>query len=212
MARMLVVGLVALLSSGAIGASVLAFSKNHKRPPTEAAVDGERVRLEDEVRALKREVVELRAAARTALELAPARPSSRDLIEPLVRRTDEHPNDPERIRTENDATLAALASKMRVQPRDPVWSKSTEEWMSEGFRSQATPGTKVVSVECRTTLCCVTFGHDDKLAQRAVPHIVAQTLPYSAEMVYAYTNEGDAATMVYISREGRHLVERAAND
>jgi hypothetical protein len=75
-------------------------------------------------------------------------------------------------------------------------------------RAQATPGTELVSVDCRTAICGVTFRHDDAEGQKAVPHLVGATLPYSAEMVFEYSTDGAATTTVYISREGKHLAER----
>jgi hypothetical protein len=82
-----------------------------------------------------------------------------------------------------------------------------EQQLSEAFRAQATPGTGLVSVDCRTTMCGVTFQHDDPQGQRAVPHIIGASLPYAAEMVYSYSDDG-AKTTVYVSREGRHLADR----
>jgi len=115
--------------------------------------------------------------------------------------------DLDRSRQENEAEVSALASRMDAEPRDPSWSRSEEQRLSEAFRSNTTPGAVLASVDCHTTMCGVTFQHDDPQGQRALPHIIGAALPYAAEMVYAYSTDGGATT-VYISREGRHLAER----
>ena len=97
---------------------------------------------------------------------------------------------------------------MDTEPRDPSWSRAAERRLSEAFRSQATPGTELVSVDCRTAICGATFRHDDPEGQKAVPRLIDATLPYSAEMVYEYSTDGAATTTVYISREGKHLADR----
>jgi hypothetical protein len=108
---------------------------------------------------------------------------------------------------EHDDRIVALASRMGSEPRDPSWSRSAEQRLTEAFRSHATPGTELVSVDCRTAICGVTFQHEDPRGRTAVPHLVGAALPYAAEMVYAYSTDGAATTTVYISREGRHLIE-----
>jgi hypothetical protein len=204
MNRTWVVGLVALLAGGGVVATAKAMSKSADRPRPLAVADPERARLEREVTALRREAVELRGAARSAQEQA-ARLGARNPVPPSLRLRLPDMNEIEQIRGENEAQVAALASRLGVEPRDPSWSRATEERLSEALRAQATPGTRLVSVECRTSLCGVTLRHDDPEGQRGVPHLLAPTLSYAAELVYAYSTEGPATTTVYISREGRGL-------
>lgn len=113
------------------------------------------------------------------------------------------------MRAQNEAEIAAIASRMDTEPRDPSWSRAAEQRLSEAFRSRATPGTELVSVECRTAMCSATFRHDDLDGQKGVMHLVDASLPYGVEMVYEYSTDGPATTTtVYFSREGRHLAER----
>jgi hypothetical protein len=186
------------------------MSKSPERSRAAVSAEPERSRddgrIEREMQALRREVAVLRAA-RTAQDLPAAPPGAGDsLLAPRYRRPSAE--DVERSKAEHERQVAALASRMGAEARDPSWSRSAEQRLSEAFRSQATPGTELVSVDCRTTVCGVTFQHDDPLAQRGVPHLVGANLPYAAEMVYAYSTDGRATTTVYISREGRHLAEQ----
>jgi hypothetical protein len=205
----MVLGLVGLLACGGIAAASKAMSKSPDQPRTtvatepKVAVDPER--LERELHALRREVAGLRAA-KMGQELSAVSPSAADSV-PAPRPRRLTAEEIERSQTENQAQVAALASKMGTEARDPFWSRSAEQRLAEAFRAQATPGTELVSIGCRTTICGVTFRHEDPLTQRAVPHLVGAMLPYTAEMVYGYSTDG-AVTTVYISREGRHLAER----
>lgn len=57
-------------------------------------------------------------------------------------------------------------------------------------------------------MCSATFQHDDPEGHKGVPRLIGETLPCGAEMVYRYSTDGTPTTTVYISREGKHLIER----
>jgi hypothetical protein len=211
MHRTKIVGLIALLASG-IAAAAMAMSKPSEGRRTvvvaakpEREREADQGRLERELQRLRREVAELRAA-QTTEPMPTARPQVVTPVPP-PRRLRPDADTIERTHVENEAYVAAVASQMGAEPRDPSWSRAAEQHFSEAFRSHATPGTELVSVDCHTTGCGVTFQHDGPQGQRAVPHLVATSLNYAAEIVYAYSTDGAATTTAYISREGRHLAE-----
>jgi hypothetical protein len=210
MHRAKVVGLIALLAGGiAAAAKVMANTSEGGRTAVRAAErerEASQGRLEREVQALRREVAELHPA-RTTEEMPVAPPQAVD-PGPRPRRVSLDADTIERIHAESEARVAAVASKMGAEPRDPSWGRSAGQRFSEGFRSHATPGTELVSVDCRTTVCGVTFQHDGPEGQRAVPHLIAASLTYGAEIAYAYSTDGAPRTTAYISREGTVLAER----
>jgi hypothetical protein len=209
MARTMVVGLVGLLGVGAIAAASMARSKSPEGPRAAAPAglerQGDEGRIEREVQALRREVAVLRVARSQEL---PVPTPSAGTPAPTPPPRGPSAEDLERSRAEYEAAVAALASRVGAEPRDPSWSRPAEQRLSEALRSRTTPGTELVSADCRATLCGVTFRHDGREGQRAVPHLVGAALPYPAEMVYAYSTDGAATTTVYISREGMPLAER----
>jgi hypothetical protein len=201
MRRSWVVGVIGVLAGGGIAVAFMSTSKSPGQPRAEATTESERERLQREVLALRREALALRAA-QAAQE--PGSASGGERVPQRLHRGPGAANDLEWSHAENEAQLAALADTLRVEPRDPSWSRGAEQRLSEALRSQVAPGTELVSVECRTTLCGVTLKHDDLAARRAVPHLVGLALPYAARIVYAYSTDGSATT-VYVSREDRDL-------
>jgi hypothetical protein len=203
MRRDWVVGLVGLAAGGGIVA-VMETSRHPDPPRDLGAHDRERARVESELKSLKQETAELRAEL-SAQAASPIPPATED---PFDHRRTSVVDEVERNHIDNEAWISELASKMGAEPRDPSWSRSAEQRLSGPLRSHASPGTELISIECRTTMCRLTLRQDDPRAQMALVHLIGAALPYAADIVYAQLTDRVATTWVYISREGRHLADR----
>jgi len=208
MYRTWVTGLVGLMvGGGVVGAAVaMQRSRDHGRgAPLSAEQErpAEDERLGREVGALRQEVAALRLARAAPVPVG-AFPSPQASPAPPQRRSVDLADEWERSRAENEANVHTIASRLEAEPRDASWGRATEQRFSEAFRLAETPDVRLVSVDCRTTLCGATFQSNDARSRNGVAHVVAASLTDAADIVYSYSNDG-TTTVAYISREGQRL-------
>jgi hypothetical protein len=201
----LVVG--ALLAALAIGTNRSAHGQDRAAPalldastpastPAAHQRDVQSGALRREVALLRREVSAARIRdveeTQPEPEMAPGDATERErLIE----------QDEARLRAQAEATEAAL----RAEPADPAWSNKARDLIAGSMQAEFLKATKVVDIDCRSTLCRVRVTNPDPRARMVFEHHfgigVGQLLPQLQVQTIEH-DDGSATSIVYLAREG----------
>ncbi|MCP3103723.1 hypothetical protein LZ198_33055 [Myxococcus sp. K15C18031901] len=167
--------------------------------------------LEQDVRALRAELAELRRS-QAALARQPA---------PEPSRPPSAAEEPVASRPPGEATLAAaevarqerrqeLEAELEVaahtEPRDPDWARSTEALVTQAFHGGGISGSRLVGVECRTHLCTLEVEHDGPEGRMELLPSLTLTPGLQGQAVLSPRTEGSRQlSRVYLSRAGERL-------
>jgi hypothetical protein len=200
-AVLLVGGVLAAL---AIGSNRSAHSQDRAAPalvdaPTPAARQAD----SDQSGALRREV----ALLRREVSAARIRDAEESPPEPDIAVGDEAERqrlvaeDEAKFRAQAEATEAAL----RAEQPDPAWSSKARDLIAGAVSNEAMKSTKVMDIDCRSTLCRVKVTNPDPKARMAFEHhfglSVGMLLPQLQVQTIQH-DDGSATSIVYLAREG----------
>lgn len=176
-----------------------------QRPtPANAAASPEA--LSQELRALRGEVVKLRAGAQpTVYVVSPPQPPSAALTDAAPTADPAATAEPTPQLTaeqRNAQTAAELQLKLESESIDAAWSTPTVRDLRETI-SSAIPTARVLQTDCATSLCRIVLAHDLEEDQRGVAHQLATATPFQEGVFYAYDqSEGALKTTLYVLRAG----------
>jgi hypothetical protein len=170
--------------------------------------------LKEEVAMLRREHEQLlrsmrvlEAALNYTVSLGAPSPSSTE--DETGAETDAEPQLPEK--EEIVAMLSELDLRLSQELDDPTWSQRAELDIATLLHPNMITGSRVLSVDCHTTLCRVEVEHADRGAQsRLVDHLPREA-PFEGGMLfYRIADEtGVLRTLIYLARSGYTLLAAA---
>lgn len=160
----------------------------------------------DQSGALRREVALLRrevsAARISAAENTP--PEPKVIVGDEAERERLVAQDEARFRAQAEASEAAL----RAEPADPAWSSRARDLIAGAMAADFLKATKVMDIDCRSTLCRVRVTNPDVRARMAFEHhfglAVGQLLP-QLQVQTTQHDDGSATSIVFLAREGHDL-------
>lgn len=115
-----------------------------------------------------------------------------------------------RIETQHrisDWKALRLAEAVEAEPTDQSWSAGVSATVRSVMSSNSLNGSIVERVDCRTTLCQMSFVHTDELSQQ----ILQQELPLSVPalgrsmMMTTHGSDGKIHTLAFFSKAGHPL-------
>lgn len=111
-------------------------------------------------------------------------------------------------RGHREQTVAQLEEQLAVEDYDSGWAGNFQANLDQGLKSQAFLGTRLTGVECKSSLCRVTLGHDNVDSEEQFFEHVLE-LPMMANTQAYYTREsgpdGSSALVMYVARQGQAL-------
>jgi len=106
------------------------------------------------------------------------------------------------------ARLETIEGAIATEPEDAEWSYSAADLIREVLASKEFEGTSLYGLECRSTLCKLEVGHDDRRKrtefEMRFPMRVASLLP-RVTMNLIEDDGGSSRTIVYLAREGHRF-------
>lgn len=200
-AVLLVGGVVAAL---AIGANQSAHGQDGAAPAViDASAPAARQGDADQSAALRREVALLRrevsAARIRGAEETP--PEPKVMVADAAERERLVAQDEARFRAQAEASEAAL----RAEPADPAWSTQARDLIAGAMAADFLKATKVMDIDCRSTLCRVRVTNPDTRARMAFENhfglAVGRLLPQLQVQTIQH-DDGSATSIVFLAREG----------
>ena len=183
----------------------LGFALTLRRPTTAKAAASPDA-LAQEVKALRGEVVKLRADAQPKVYVVAPPPHPGDATTPAAVAATE-PAPPLSPEQRHAQTAADLQLKLESETIDAQWSRSMVRELRETV-SAAVPAARVLQTDCATSLCRVVLAHDSEEEQRGLAHQVAATEPFQEGVFYDYDqSQGALKTTLYVLRPGHSFVD-----
>jgi hypothetical protein len=100
---------------------------------------------------------------------------------------------------------AQLEESATREVRDPVWAERTES-LIRGVVHAAAPGTRLMDVGCRSSLCRLELAHADAESQAFAVRGLRFTPGLQEQLVVRQIQQGDRFfSLVYAAREGARL-------
>jgi hypothetical protein len=196
-ARRQLLPLVSVLAVG-VGISVYATAQHHF---ASGRAKGSPEALTREVRELQGQVQALQSNARPQVVYVSAPVEPVATTQPKA----EEPPDAEPVLEPAERQLAAAAdlrARFESQPVDRAWSSAATRELQESL-ARSTPSTRVLQVDCATSLCRVVLAHDSEDDQRALAGRVAAETGFKEGVFYDYTSTETAlSTTLFVLREG----------
>jgi hypothetical protein len=192
----------ALLAALAIGTNRSAPGQNRVAPAPLGASTPAARQQDDQSGALRREVAILRREV-SAARIRDAEETPVSDVDPGDEAERERliAQDEARFRAQGEATEAAL----RAEPADPAWSSKARDLIASAVSNETLKTTKLVDIDCRSTLCRVRVTNPDARTRMAFEHhfgvAVGQLLPQLQVQTIEH-DDGSATSIVYLAREG----------
>jgi hypothetical protein len=197
------------------GAAALAIGvgvyRNGARAPKPAAVETEEASRDDDGvsrtaadQALQQRLraMEIRLADMQDRANKRADPPSPAAEEPKARA----PLTPEAGKALVEARLRQFDEAMRRETIDPRWAQDSERMLAAAFSEGGFKGTKVISSECKATMCRMEAVHDDNESLTAFEEIrYRQPMTYYIQPVD--DADGKRKTVAYFIRQGHDREE-----
>ncbi|WP_437597606.1 hypothetical protein WMF28_33540 [Sorangium sp. So ce590] len=143
---------------------------------------------------------------------APARPPHRELApEPTAEPESpaaERAADVEPAAPEPEDQVAHVEALYSGEPVDRSWAASAEQRLDEGLRSYFGKGSRMLSVDCRTSLCKVNVSHQGLSEQIAFVEQAFRANDYwpGARMAWRQQNpDGSVTSELYFVKDGEPL-------
>ena len=111
-------------------------------------------------------------------------------------------------RAYREQVVTHLENQLVTEDYDSGWAGNFQADLDQGLKSQSFSGTRLTGVECKSSLCRVTLGHDNvESEEQFFEHVLE--LPMMANTQAYYTREsgadGSSALVLYVAREGQAL-------
>lgn len=104
--------------------------------------------------------------------------------------------------------VAALENKLADEQHDAEWAGNFQSGLEQGLAAESFKVTRLTNVDCKTSVCRVTLGHDSQEHEEQFFEHVLE-LPVMANTQAYYTRvpnaDGSSSTVMYIAREGQSL-------
>jgi hypothetical protein len=99
---------------------------------------------------------------------------------------------------------AVIEQAFQLEARDSSWSGLAEAQIDAAM--SALSSAKMVSHECRATLCRVVASHEDEKSQREMPTQLSRLPPFDNAVFYAHdVTSVPLTTTMYVARAGHEL-------
>ena len=113
-------------------------------------------------------------------------------------------------RTQRDMA-EALDRRLTEEGVDKAWADKTAETIRSATAAHL-PGTRVSALNCASTLCRITFTHENASELQLVGKEFASLEPFSEGTYYRYDQESSPPrTTLYVMRSGQGIAEMAQN-
>lgn len=161
---------------------------------------------------LERTEARLRGVQRQLDDVGRRPALTREIVTQVAAPAASAPRDPTAVEAapREDVDPVALAGELlETEPSDPSWSRPAERELQDAFRAPAIDGSRVGDVRCGSTLCRLTFTHDDDEAVERFRENVALLNPFPESSVLVRHESGptgDRSSVVFVARSGRGLV------
>lgn len=103
---------------------------------------------------------------------------------------------------------AALEGRMAGEDYDTVWASNFQSDLQRGLMAESFTGTRLLGVQCKSSLCRVALDHDDPDTEaQFFEHILELPVMANTQAYYQRENNADGSTslVMYIAREGQSL-------
>ena len=125
-----------------------------------------------------------------------------------------------------DKAESTLAEMLESQETDSLWASRVKDEVLRSFDSEAVEDTSLDSIDCRQTLCKISFIHKDKNAYDHSLEIIQESDWMTTNSSNAYGNkeireDGTVASHVYFTKKDngdafleirKRIVEKVSND
>lgn len=104
--------------------------------------------------------------------------------------------------------LYTLDLQLGKEPDDTTWSPGAEAEIATFVHSESMEGSRVLSADCRSTLCRVEVEHEDAGAQDWLVAHIPMEPPFDGEILVHQINNDSLPprTLVYLARPGHSLL------
>lgn len=104
--------------------------------------------------------------------------------------------------------VSALENQLADEPHDAEWAGNFQSELEQGLTAESFSVTRLTNVDCKTSVCRVTLGHDSQEHEdQFFEHVLE--LPIMANTQAYYTRvpnpDGSSSMVMYIAREGKTL-------
>lgn len=199
--------------SAATGWLLLRGSRRGGRPTPPAAEVAIQEKERDETAALARSVQELRREVmglRQQVQLGQRCACSTS----GTREAWPTPATPAPAPMRSDAEVHLVAARaidqhLQGEPRDPVWSQTTEQQLAQLIRAEGSEqsGLRLHHMECQSTLCRIELSNESHEARDQLLERVFSSGPINGSVFVHHLDEDPRSprTVVYLSRPGHSL-------
>lgn len=111
-------------------------------------------------------------------------------------------------RERRERVVKSMETRMMAEDQDPRWGTRVESELADGVQAAGLPGSDLVSVECRSSLCRLNLRHANAEAEDDfLGNIAGLPGTQDTELFYTRDEMADGSTdmVIYLARQGYSL-------